>query len=58
MSYIEVRDLVKHFPVHGGVLNKVVNTVQAVSGVSLQIEKEKLWASSANPGAANRRSAR
>ncbi|MEQ9406288.1 MAG: ABC transporter ATP-binding protein [Fuerstiella sp.] len=39
MAFIEVDNLVKHFPVHGGVLNRVVAHVQAVNGVSLQIEK-------------------
>ena len=39
MSFIEVRNLVKHFPVRGGVLNRVVGQVQAVNGVSLNIEK-------------------
>ena len=39
MSFVEVRNLVKHFPVRGGVLNRVVANVQAVNDVSLQIEK-------------------
>lgn len=39
MSFVEVSNLVKHFPIHGGVLNRVVANVQAVNGVSLQIEK-------------------
>lgn len=39
MAFVEVSDLVKHFPIHGGVLNRVVAQVQAVSGVSLAIEK-------------------
>ena len=39
MAFVEVSGLVKHFPIHGGVLNRVVANVQAVNGVSLQIEK-------------------
>lgn len=34
---LEVTNLVKHFPVRGGVLNRVVGHVQAVNGVSLRI---------------------
>ena len=36
---LEVRDLVKHFPVRGGVLNRVVGNVHAVNGVSLSIRR-------------------
>ncbi|MCP4171856.1 MAG: peptide ABC transporter ATP-binding protein, partial [Fuerstiella sp.] len=39
MAFVEVSGLVKHFPIRGGVLNRVVANVQAVNGVSLQIEK-------------------
>jgi oligopeptide/dipeptide ABC transporter ATP-binding protein len=39
MAFVEVSNLVKHFPIHGGVLNRVVANVQAVNGVSLQIDK-------------------
>lgn len=39
MEFVKVDNLVKHFPVRGGVLNKVVANVQAVNGVSLQIDK-------------------
>lgn len=39
MSYVSVKNLVKHFPVRGGVLNRVVGAVQAVNDVSLDIEK-------------------
>jgi peptide/nickel transport system ATP-binding protein/oligopeptide transport system ATP-binding protein len=38
-TLVEVRDLVKHFPIHGGVLQRTVATVQAVDGVSFTIEK-------------------
>ena len=34
---IEVRDMVKYFPITGGVLGRVVNHVQAVDGVSFEI---------------------
>ena len=34
---VEVRDLVKHFPIRGGVLQRTVGTVQAVDGVSFDI---------------------
>ncbi|MGZ9160286.1 MAG: ABC transporter ATP-binding protein [Candidatus Limnocylindrales bacterium] len=36
---VEVRDLVKHFPVRGGVLQRTVGQVQAVDGVSFDIRK-------------------
>ncbi len=36
---LEVRDLVKHFPVHRGVLGRTVGQVRAVDGVSFQIRR-------------------
>jgi peptide/nickel transport system ATP-binding protein/oligopeptide transport system ATP-binding protein len=36
---VEVRDLVKHFPVRGGVLQRTVAVVQAVDGVSFDIAR-------------------
>lgn len=39
MAFVEVENLVKHFPIRGGVLNKVIAKVQAVNDVSLSIEK-------------------
>ena len=40
---LEARDVVKHFPVRGGLLNGTKAVVQAVSNVSLQLhERETL----------------
>ncbi|MFT5287108.1 MAG: oligopeptide/dipeptide ABC transporter ATP-binding protein [Planctomycetota bacterium] len=39
MALVEVEGLVKHFPVRGGILNRVVAKVNAVNGVSFKIEK-------------------
>lgn len=39
MAFVEVQNLVKHFPIRGGMLNKIVSNVQAVDDVSLNIEK-------------------
>ncbi|MFZ9684424.1 MAG: ABC transporter ATP-binding protein [Gemmobacter sp.] len=36
---LRVEGLVKHFPIHGGVLNRVVNHVKAVSGVTFSIRR-------------------
>jgi oligopeptide/dipeptide ABC transporter ATP-binding protein len=36
---VDVRDLVKHFPVRGGILQRTVGYVQAVDGVSFQIRR-------------------
>ena len=36
-AFLEVRDLVKHFPIRGGVLRRVVGAVQAVQGVSFDL---------------------
>jgi peptide/nickel transport system ATP-binding protein/oligopeptide transport system ATP-binding protein len=36
---VEVRDLVKHFPIRGGVLSRTVAVVQAVDGVSFDIRR-------------------
>jgi len=38
MALIEVQNLVKHFPIRGGVLNRVVKHVHAVNGVTFDIE--------------------
>ena len=39
MAFLQVNHLVKHFPVRGGVFNRVVAAVQAVSDVSFTLEK-------------------
>jgi peptide/nickel transport system ATP-binding protein/oligopeptide transport system ATP-binding protein len=36
---LEVRDLVKHFPIHGGLLQRRVGEVRAVDGVSFAIQR-------------------
>ncbi|TWT13929.1 ABC transporter ATP-binding protein [Reyranella sp. CPCC 100927] len=36
---LEVRDLVKHFPIHGGLLQRRTGAVQAVDGVSFAIRR-------------------
>ncbi len=36
---VEVRDLVKHFPIRGGILQRTVGFVQAVDGVSFQVRR-------------------
>jgi peptide/nickel transport system ATP-binding protein/oligopeptide transport system ATP-binding protein len=38
-SLVEVHDLVKHFPVKGGVLQRTIALVQAVDGVSFDIRR-------------------
>ena len=38
-TLVEVRDLVKHFPVRGGILQRTVGMVQAVDGVSFEIRR-------------------
>ena len=38
-ALLEVRELVKHFPVRGGVLNRIVGHVHAVNGVSFTVER-------------------
>ncbi len=36
---VEVQDLVKHFPVHGGIMQRTIGQVQAVDGVSFEIRR-------------------
>jgi oligopeptide transport system ATP-binding protein len=37
--FVQVRDLVKHFPVRGGLLQRTIGVVQAVDGVSFDIRR-------------------
>ncbi|MFG0329782.1 MAG: ABC transporter ATP-binding protein [Phycisphaerales bacterium] len=39
MALVEVRNLVKHFPVRGGVLNRVIQRVHAVNDVSFDVKR-------------------
>jgi oligopeptide transport system ATP-binding protein len=38
-ALLRVESLVKHFPIHGGILNRKVNVVRAVDGISFDILK-------------------
>ncbi len=38
-NLVEVRDLVKHFPLKGGILQRTIGLVQAVDGVSFDIRR-------------------
>jgi len=39
MALLEVRELVKHFPVKGGLLSRVVGNVHAVNGVTFDLDR-------------------
>ncbi len=39
---VSIRDLVKHYPIHGGVLRRHVGDVRAVDGVSVDIQKGEI----------------
>ena len=43
MALLEVRDLKVHYPIRGGILNRVIGHVQAVDGVSFEIEEGKTY---------------
>ena len=53
---VEVTDLVKHFPVRGGILQRQIGLVQAVDGVSFTIRAARPSASSGSRAAARPRS--
>ena len=36
---LEVRDLKKHFPIHGGIFSRPIGAVQAVDGISFTIKQ-------------------
>ena len=38
MTFLEIKDLNVHFPIRGGILNRKIDAVRAVDGVSFQIE--------------------
>ena len=42
MALLEVDNLVKHFPVRGGLLNRVIKRVHAVNGVSFSVDKGEI----------------
>jgi len=42
MPLLEVKNLVKHFPVRGGLLNRVIKKVHAVNGVNFTVEKGEI----------------
>ena len=42
MPLLEVKNLVKHFPVRGGLLNRVLKKVHAVNGVNFSVEKGEI----------------
>lgn len=39
MTFLEIKDLKVHFPIRGGILNRKIDAVRAVDGVSFQIEQ-------------------
>ena len=42
MPLLEITDLVKYFSVRGGLMNRVIQQVHAVNGVSFSIEKGEI----------------
>ncbi len=42
MALLEVENLVKHFPVRGGLMNRVIKQVHAVNGVSFSVDKGEI----------------
>lgn len=48
---IDIRDLKKYYPVHGGVFKKHIADVKALDGVNLKIKKVSVLAWSVSPDA-------
>lgn len=43
MGFLEIKDLKVHFPIRGGLFNRVIGYVKAVDGVSFTIEEGKTY---------------
>jgi len=43
VAFLDVKDLYVHFPIRGGVLNRKIDAVKAVDGVSFQIEEGQTY---------------
>ncbi|GEK91694.1 ATP-binding cassette domain-containing protein [Alkalibacterium kapii] len=43
MAFLEVQDLKVHYPIRGGILNRIQDHVKAVDGVNLSIESGKTY---------------
>ena len=54
-ALLEVSDLVKHYPVRGGVLRRQVGTVHAVDGVSFTLGVGETLGLVGESGCGNRR---
>ncbi len=43
MAFLEVKDLQVYFPIKGGILNRTVDYIRAVDGVSFELEQGKTY---------------
>lgn len=43
MSFLEIKNLAVHYPIRGGIMNRIVDYVYAVDGVSMTFEKGKIY---------------
>lgn len=43
MAFLEVKDLQVYFPIKGGILNRTVDHIRAVDGVSFELEQGKTY---------------